>query len=238
MSSQIVQNSKFYLDGYDLSGDLNMISLDYSAELQDSTALGATSRARTGGLKDIRAAVEGFFNTSGIDIESVMFGKIGVADVPCTVSPIAGAEGDLAYLFKAISGNYKPGASIGEMLKFSADAQGSGELVRGKVLLNGTKTATGTGTAFELGAVTADQKIYAAAHILAASGSATLKLQSAPAENFASPTDRITFTAATAIGAQFATPVAGAITDTWWRFVWTISGGTPSFSLVGSAGIK
>lgn len=241
MASQIIQNSKFYLDGYDLSGDLNLISIDYSAELQDSTTLGNASRLRSGGLKDIKAGIEGFFNMPAIDIQGVLFNKIGVANTPCTVSPIAGAEGDRAFLFMATEGNYAPGAAIGEMLKFSADAQGSGELVRGMVLLNGTKTATGNGTAFQLGAVGATQKLYASAHILTVSGSTpsvTLKVQSDDNSGMTTPTDRITLAAANAVGAQFATPVAGAITDDWWRVTWTISGGTPSFAMVVSVGIK
>jgi hypothetical protein len=59
-----------------------------------------------------------------------------------------------------------------------------------------------------------------------------------------SPTDRLTFT--TTSGLTTGTPVAhdqfgsvaGAITDTWWRVVYTITGTLPVFSFVVAAGIR
>ena len=44
--------------------------------------------------------------------------------------------------------------------------------------------------------------------------------------------DQITFTASTAISAQWATPVAGSITDTWWRASWGSVTGTFAFVVV------
>ena len=43
---------------------------------------------------------------------------------------------------------------------------------------------------------------------------------------------------ATGIGYQSANPVAGPITDQYWRVSWTISGSTPSFTFVVSLGIQ
>jgi len=241
MASQIIQNSKLFLGAYDLSGDLNTINLDHSVQLQDNTTLGASARTRAAGLKDTKCNIEGFFNTSGVDIESVLFSNMAVNNVPVTISPIAGAAGDLAYLFKSIQSNYKPGAKIGDMFGFTADMDGDDELVRGIILDNATRAVTANGTTFNPGAILSTQKLYAALHVLAVSGSTpslTVKIQSAAASNFASPTDRLTFTAANAIGSQWATPVSGPITDAYWRMVATISGSTPSFTFAVSMGIK
>jgi hypothetical protein len=62
-------------------------------------------------------------------------------------------------------------------------------------------------------------------------------VQSDDAEGFASPTTRLTFTQKSAIGAEFITPVAGPITDTWWRVSWAIGGTTPTFGIVACVGI-
>ncbi len=53
-----------------------------------------------------------------------------------------------------------------------------------------------------------------------------------------SPTTRINFAQATAIGAQWATPVAGAIADDWWRVAYTLGGASPSFTFICIIGIQ
>jgi hypothetical protein len=82
--------------------------------------------------------------------------------------------------------------------------------------------------------------MYANLHVFSVAGTSgptlTVKLQSSVDNTFGAPTDRITFTGATAISGQSGS-VAGAITDTWWRVVWTITGTNPSFLFAASAGI-
>ena len=103
-----------------------------------------------------------------------------------------------------------------------------------------TLTATGNGTSQQLGAVTSAQKVYAAIHIWSISGTSTptitVKIQSDDNSSFTSATDRITFTAATAIGSQYKA-TAGAITDTYWRANYTITGTNPIFAIAISCGI-
>jgi hypothetical protein len=94
-----------------------------------------------------------------------------------------------------------------------------------------------------LGAVAANKKLYATLHVLGVSGSTNptvnVSVQSASSSGFTSPSTRISFAQKAAIGAQFATPIAGAITDTWVRARWVVAGaGSPAFNLVVSAGIK
>ena len=71
---------------------------------------------------------------------------------------------------------------------------------------------------------------------LSGQASMTLKIQSDDNSGMSSPTDRITsFTAATGTGYQWGS-VAGAITDDYWRCVYTITGtGTITFAV--AAGI-
>jgi hypothetical protein len=103
------------------------------------------------------------------------------------------------------------------------------------------RTVTGNGTARQLGLVGATQKLYASLHVVDASVADTLdvKIQSDDASGMGTPTDRITFTQATAVGAQYATPVSGPIaTDTWWRVSYTIGGTSPSFKFAVVVGIQ
>ena len=172
----------------------------------------------------------------------MLFSRLGLKGEVLSISPQAGAEGEIGYSFQTALSEYSPGAPVGEILAFSVSGEASsGPLVRGTILHNATRTANGQGSAFQVGAVGASQKLYAALHVVAASGTTpTLDVivQSDDAMGMASPTNRITFAQASAIGAQWATPVAGAITDDWWRVDYTIGGGGPSFTFVCIIGIQ
>lgn len=239
MALQIIQNQSVYLDGYDLSGRVNALALDYSADIQDISCLGDTAHSRIGGLKTAAAQVSGFMDIDATD--AFQFSQLGIADTPFSFGASADTPGSVAYTMLAAEADIKLGGAIGDVAPFDAGAQSTGALIRGTILLNskGTPlTSTGGGTGLQLGAVSATQRIYAAMHVLGAgTGSVTCKLQSDSANNFSgAQTDRITFSAATGISSQWSS-VAGAITDTWWRIAYTISGGAPSFKLVFVVGI-
>jgi hypothetical protein len=103
------------------------------------------------------------------------------------------------------------------------------------------RTATGTGTGLEVGAVAAGARLYAALHVLSVSGttpSLTARVESSADNTFAAPTTRLTFAAATAAGGQALRTDGSAITDTWWRVAWTVTGTTPSFMFAATLGIQ
>jgi hypothetical protein len=248
MSSQILSNAKLWLDGYDLSGDVNALAIRYGAEIKDATPVSAVSRVRLPGLRAFGFAHEGFWNGGVGNVDDALFQRLGLANTVMSVSASAlfggaGAEGEIADTGQVVEAAYSPGAKIGDVLAFSvAGEAGAGPLVRGTVCLNGTKTVTGSGSVFQLGAVSAAQKLYAALHVLAPVAGVTptlnVKVQSAALVGFGSPTDRITFAQAVALGAQWGAPAAGAITDQFYRVTWTIGGtGSPSFPFVVVVGI-
>lgn len=239
MAVQVLQDCKLLVAGYDLSGKMNALALDYSAELQDDTVFGDDTRSRLGGLKTATTQLNGYWDGTGLD--DVLFNRIGLAGEVMTISPAALTAGNRAFTFKTALGEYQPGGAVGEMFAFTVSGEATDNLVRGTVLFNSTVSATGSGSGQNLGAVSSTQKLYAALHVLAASGttpSLTVRVQSDVDNTFGSPVNQITFTAATAIGAQWATPVNGAITDTFWRVDYTVSGTNPSFQFVVIIGIQ
>lgn len=242
MATQVLTDPKLYVGEYDLSGDLNAVALNYAAEMLDATAFGQTTRIHKGGLKTVGLSGEGFWSGGSDLVDDALFAKIGVADVPVTVVPAGETVANPCYLFRCIHGSYAPGADIGEMLRFSVSAEGSGGVgaVRGQVLHVGSETATGAGTKVQVGAVTAGQTLYAALHVLTVSGtSPTLDvvLQSDADASAGGETGRITFAQATGITSEWAS-VAGAITDTYWRASFTIGGtDTPTFEFILAVGI-
>lgn len=239
MSTLIIKDQSVYMGGYDLTGRTNALALEYAADLQDITTLGLDTHARIAGLKMATAQVSGFMDID--DTDAFQFSNMGVVTEPFSFGASADTAGSVAYTMLAGEADLKLGAAVGDICKFDAGAQSSSPLIRGTVLLNskGTPlTSTGNGAALQLGAVSSTQRIYAAMHILGVgTGSVTAKLQSDATNSFSgSETDRITFSAASAIGSQWSS-VAGAITNTWWRIRYTISGGAPSFKLVFVVGI-
>ena len=239
MAIHVLKDQKLWFGGYDVTGKANALGLDCGAEAVDDTVFGDTTRSRTGGLKTVAAQVEGFFDAAALG--SVLYDNIGVKDVPMSFGAQGGAENDVAYTFLANLGQLQLGDEIGGMFDFSVGAEGSGDLIRATLMHNAARTATANGTARQLGAVSATEKLYAALHVVAASGTTPtldVTVESDDASGFASPTTRITFAQKTAIGSEWATPVAGSITDDWWRITWTITGTGPSFTFAVVVGIQ
>jgi len=212
--------------------------------LMDDTAFGDDTHSRAGGLKTVTAAHEGFVNLADDGIDETLFGLIGTADTPVMLSPTAAAENSRSFMFLANHSEYNPGATVGEMFSFGVRAEATSDLIQSTVLHNNSaRVSTADGTGRNLGAVTAAQKLYASIHVFAASGtSPTLDviLESDAGDTWTgAETTRITFAQKSAISAEWATPVAGAISDTWWRIGWTIGGtDTPTFGFIVSVGIQ
>lgn len=243
MSVIALINTRIFGGAADLTGFSNKVSLMAEVEALDATTFGGTGwRQRAGGLSDASGSVEGFWDAGDPSkTDDRLWADLAKAN-PWTFAPDGAAVGQLTYLTRMVQKNYKPGAGVGELFTFATDLVGDEPLARGAVLHDaGTaRTATGTGTVVQLGAVGAGQKMWCSLHVLSVAGttpSITAKLQSATTGAFSSPTDRVTFSAATAVGGQWMGTAAGPITDTYWRLAWTITGTTPSFLLLAAAGL-
>lgn len=236
----ILKDQQVYWDGYDLTTKLNAVTMEAGAESLDNTVLGNAYRSHVGGLYTVTAQVEGFYEAASGGFESALFSNIGVQDKPFTIANTS-SEGAVAHFFKMLEGDYTPFKNaVGELQSFSAGGMANSPLIRGKLIGNkaGVST-TATGTAFQLGAVGATQKLYVALHVLAKSGTSPtldLTIESDSANNFPSAATVATFSQKTAVGSDWK-EVSGAITDTWYRINYTIGGTTPSFSFIVVAGI-
>lgn len=231
MPPQVLTDARIWVDAWHLSGDMNKLALNYSAELQEATTfLNSGGKARKGGLKTTALALEGYWSGGTDLVDEVLFGKVGLVGIPITIAPSTGLAGDDAFSFLAGVASYSPGASVGEMLKFSLDAESSDDaLISGLLLRNSVEAGAANGAAFNAGLVGSGQKLWAALHVLAIAGGGTwtFKVQSDDAGGFGSPIDRITFGAVTVKGSQWATPVPGPIaSDNQWRATWSVAGGS------------
>lgn len=245
MAKFILLNVRAFASGADLTGASNKVELSAEVEDKDSTnyASGGAKEVM-GGLASSQITAEGQWEAadpSKVDDASwAQLGGVGPWTV-CPASPGA-AVGDLAYLTNALRSAYKLGDQVGEIAPWSGTAKSSWPLVRGQLAHPpGTaRTATGTGTGIQLGAITAGKRLFAAVHVLSVAGttpSITVRVESAPDNTFAAPTTQLTFSPAAAAGGQILRTAGSAVTDTWYRVAWTISGTSPSFLFAAALGI-
>lgn len=242
MGTFVQTQVKLYVDGYDFSGDMNALGLDYGCDVKDSTTYGQDTRIGKGGLKTVSLAEAGLWQGSATK-DKIWFDNIGVAGKPVSVMPTTGAIGERAFFFNSLNSQYTPDMPLGEVMKFTVTAQTTSDLVQGNVLFPLTTSASSsTSTAQEFGAVSATQSLYAALHVMTVSGTnptLDVLVQSDTAVGFPSAATKLTFVQKVAIGSEFQAVGPAAITDTWWRISYTIGGtNTPTFQFAVVMGIQ
>lgn len=242
MASYVLTNSQVVLNDLDVSGQTNNAVVQYGAEEKEASVYGDTFVRRIPGLRMGSVSASGYHNLGTNEQDDEMFSGLGVADRIVTVAAEGGAVGNVAYSFKTLESSYEVGGDHGEVAPYSMSGSTSGHFTRGKVLhaTSTARTATGNGTATNLGAVTSAQALHVALHVVAASGTTptlTVTIESDDDSGFASPVTRASFTQATATTAEYLV-VTGAVTDTWWRAKYTIGGTSPSFAFLVNAGIQ
>jgi hypothetical protein len=233
-----------------LEGGIELRASAKSATLKTDVAPLPTTNFASGGWTEyIGGARSGTVdmtlmqNMAAGSVDSVLWSQIGTADVARSFVSNS-ADGSVAYLMRGIPLSYTPidGEANGLAMASLKGMSSTGPVIRGRLLHPGgtARTSSSTGTGRQLGAVTAGKSLYAALHVLSVSGTSTptitVKVQSDDNGSFTTPTDRITFTGATAAGYQWGS-VAGAITDDYWRISYTITGSGPSFLFAVTAGI-
>jgi len=235
-------NAYCYIDNHDFTGDANdlMLTCD-AAQLDASVFRGAGWKAFAGGLKDTKFDLKGWWQASTPDsADSDLFPDLGTGSLAATVAA-AETEAGPAWMWQLAKLNVQMFGKIGDLAPFAAGAVTTNNVgvIRGQLgKAMGTVSATGAlGSGCNLGAVSATQKLYATFHVFGTPGTTiTVVIESAAASNFAGATTRATIGPLTTAGGTWLTPVAGAVTDTWWRLRVTAITGT--FTVAGAIGIQ
>lgn len=244
MSKFVLLNARLFAVGADLTGASNKIELTSEVEDKETTNYYSSGyKELLGGLGSAEVTAEGQWEAlDSTKVDNASWAQLGGVG-PWTVCPDNAAVGDLAYLTQCLRSSYSLGGSVGDVAPWSGKGASAWPLVRGQMAhpAGTARTSTGTGTGVQLGAVTAGKRLYAALHVLSVSGttpSITARIESDDNSGFTTPTTQLTFTAATTAGGEALRTTGSAITDTWWRIAWTISGTTPSFLFAASFGIR
>lgn len=245
MSTFVMTDVTTWVAGYDMTTDLNNLSLSVEVDDQDNTTFGSGGhRSRIGGLRSVEASLEGFWQAGSGLIDEHAFSTLAVRDEAVTVSQ-TGVAGTTCYLFQGSKFSYELLGGIGDVTPFSLNmmsSEGAAGLVRGQIAkAKGNVSATGV-----LGSVLTDlsandqvsstQYLYAVLHVFSAGTTITVQVQSDDSAGFGSPTTRGTFSGITTAGGTWLTRIAGPITDTHYRL--NVSAVTGAFSVAGAIAIQ
>jgi hypothetical protein len=239
-----LKDATTWVGGYDMTTDLNSLSLALSKDELPCAVFKDQAQRRTGGLEDVTAQLDGFWSGGDTAIDAQAFSQLSGGLWVATHSQ-DGAVGSVAYTYRAVTPNYQVGGKIGEVLPFSLKMDGakgnagrSAGGVRGLIAKpKGVVSATGaTGTGQHLGAVASGQYLYAALHVFAVGTTISVKVQSDDNSGFTSATDVATLGPITTIGGTWMTRVAGPLTDSYYRL--NVSAITGSATIAGIIGIK
>ena len=243
MAKQVLKNLGLYYGSLALASQINQVALEATAPEVDVATFDSNGWSDTvAGLLKASLRFDGFWDAAEPDASA--FAQISKADWPATVVKPAGtvpAVADVAYFLLASEFSYTLGGQVGAAARLSLALTGAGALLRGRVAdYQAPATATGNGTGYQLGAVTAAQRLYYAVHVVGASGTLPtldLVIESDDADTFGSATTRVTVAQFTDVGTAYGS-VAGPITDTWWRVRRTIGGTSPEFTYLVALAIR
>lgn len=240
MAQFVLEQQRIVIDALDLTRFTNTVGVDNGVDALDSTCFGQSTKSNKAGLYTAGLNIEGYTSFAGIDTDALYY-KLGNNAICSILNSLT--EGDVAYFLSGMLNSYKPwGDAQGELAKFSAQFASQDVLIRGRTLAFKTAvSATGNGSVFTLPAVGTGKKLYAALHVLTATGTSpqlTVALKSDATSAFSgAETTRIAFTAASATGVQYLSAVA-PITDTNYRVTHTVSGTGASFDYLLVAGVR
>lgn len=239
MAVAALLNAGLYVAGHDFTTDTNQGQLDLEAQALEKTTFGSDGWTENAyGLKTLQFAFSGFWQSATDDaVDPEAFGDLAIERAHTWM--LNEVETEPAWLFNAGKSNYQIGGEVGPLAPFQLQCSATDKYgaIRGQLAkAKGAANAVGPiGSVVNLGAVAADQFLYATFHVFTAGTTITVQVQSDDAAGMASPTVRGTVGPLTTRGGTFMARVAGPITDTHYRF--NVSAVTGAFVAAGAIGI-
>lgn len=248
MAKQILTNVRYFVGPADLTAQSNKVEVDDSMEAKETTNFGSSGKKEyIAGLEDLALMAEGQYQSGDPGYADDEWWNARRVVEAHTIGPHTADVGAAAYVSEAVRLSGKLFGTVGDVAMFSLGAGGSLGLARGMFLQSpGTAvTADANGTAVQVGALSAGQRLYASLHVLSVAGTntpeLTVTIESDTVEAFSgSPETRLTFSTFTAIGSEVQRSSIGAHADSWYRAVFDVedNGGTgESFLVVVALGI-
>ena len=113
----------------DISSFQNNVNFPETADVSETTTLGADNKTYIAGLKDATISLAGLWDATADAIFGAVVGQS--ATLSYEYSPEGTASGKIKYTGEAILTSYAISSPVGEAVGYSADLQVSGAVTRG-----------------------------------------------------------------------------------------------------------
>lgn len=133
MANRVITNAYVLINSVDLSSCVRQVTLNYSAEQQDDTAMGDSARSRIPGLKDWSLDIEFFQDYATSKVDATLFSLIGASPFAVEIRGDAGSVSatNPKYTGNAVLESYQPVAgTVGENQMAPVRLMGVGALTR------------------------------------------------------------------------------------------------------------
>jgi len=134
MAAFVFKNGFLTVNGVDLSDHVLSMTLNYSAELQDQTAMGDATRRRLPGLKDWSLEVQFKQDFDSGSVDATMFDLVGAAAFPIRVradQDAAISDTNPEFQGNGLLESYPPLAGqVGSLATVQCTIQGDGTMTR------------------------------------------------------------------------------------------------------------
>lgn len=132
MAVFVLTDAAVTINSVDLSGKVRKATLKTSAEDKDSTAMGATYKARAGGLKDWELTLEFNSDFAAAQVDATLWPLLGTnSTVTAKATSAANSATNPQYSGSALLKEYSPiDGAVGDMATATASFAGAGTLSR------------------------------------------------------------------------------------------------------------
>jgi len=113
----------------DISSFVNNVDFPETADVSETTTLGADNKTYIAGLKDATISIAGLWDATADAIFGAVVGQS--ATLSYEYSPEGTASGKIKYTGEAILTSYAISSPVGDAVGYSADLQVSGAVTRG-----------------------------------------------------------------------------------------------------------
>ena len=113
----------------DISTYVNNVDFPETADVAETSVLGASNKTYIVGLKDATISLSGLFDAT---VDAILVAVVGqTATLSFEYSPEGTASGKIKYTGECILTNYAMSSPVGDVVAYSADLQVSGAVTRG-----------------------------------------------------------------------------------------------------------
>lgn len=128
----VLTDASVVVNGVDLSDHVRSLTLQYNADAVDKTAMGDTTRNRTGGLKDWSVSIEFNQDFAANEVDATLFPLVG-STFTFTGKPTSAAVSatNPSFSGSALLESYQPiNGSVGDLHTTSVSLVAAGDLTR------------------------------------------------------------------------------------------------------------